>query len=118
MAQCTSTTIRPTTPSSPPIRLDEPMSIYRRQFLYKDKKLIGNKAKNQHVQIAGQFCKWLVKPKHLLPFNPLEDVQLLRAADNSGYRRAASMEEINKLLATCPTERRLFYLFLLYVPLR
>lgn len=81
-------------------------------------KLIGNKAKNQHVQIAQQFCRWLVKPKRLLPFNPLDDVQLLRVTDNPGYRRAASIEEINNLLASCPAERRLFYIFLLYVPLR
>jgi integrase len=82
------------------------------------KKLIGAKAKNQHAQIAGSFGKWLVKPKHLLPSNPLEDVALLRVTGNPGYRRAASVEEINKLLATCPAERRLFYMFLLYVPLR
>lgn len=81
-------------------------------------KPIGPKAKNQHVQIAQQFCRWLVKPKHLLPFNPLDEVQLLRAPSNPGYRRAASMEEVDKLLATCPKERRLFYMFILYVPLR
>lgn len=81
-------------------------------------KAIGNKAKNQHGQIARSFGKWLVKPRHLLPSNPLDEFQQLRQQDNQGYRRAATVDEINKLLATCPRERRVFYIFLLYVPLR
>jgi integrase len=81
-------------------------------------KRIGPKTINQIIQTAAEFGKWLRKPKHLLPVNPLADVALLREPGNPEYRRAATQEEFDTLLATCPKPRRLYYLFRLYVPVR
>jgi integrase len=81
-------------------------------------KTVGPRAKNQHVQVATQFCNWLVKPKGVMQSNPLLDVELQAAKLNSGYRRAGTIEEFDSLLASCASERCLYYTFRLYCPLR
>lgn len=77
------------------------------------------KTKNQYVQTANGFCKWLVQvPQKLLPVNPISGVPLLPAKVNQGYRRAGTIEEIEKLMASCSPDHRLFYHFEIYHPLR
>jgi hypothetical protein len=82
------------------------------------KRKISAKTVNQFVQIASEFCRWLVRSKQLLASNPLADAEMLRETPNQGYRRAATTTEFDSLLATCPKERRLYYIFRLYVPVR
>lgn len=75
---------------------------------------VSNKAKNQIMQIARQFCDWLVKPRAMLAVNPLADVKPLTHRDNTEYRRAGTPEELDKLLATCAPERYAYYRFRIY----
>lgn len=77
-------------------------------------KPVSNKSKNQIVQICKQFCAWLVKPMAKLAANPLADIGNLPHRDNVDYRRAGTVDELNKLLATCDPNRRLYYLFRVY----
>jgi integrase len=80
---------------------------------------IGAKTINQFIEIAVEFGKWLTSSKvKRLPQNPLADAERLQAKLNNAYRRAGTIEEINRLLAKCPKDRRLYYLFRLYCPLR
>lgn len=82
------------------------------------KRTIGNRTKNQYVEAAKEFGDWLIKPAGKLSVNPLADVDLLSAQLNQHYRRAATVDELDNLLATCPKERRTFYSFILYHALR
>jgi integrase len=79
---------------------------------------IGGKTLNQYLDHAVEFCAWLVKPKALLAVNPLAGVTKQTAPTNHRYRRAATIDELNLLLATCDQSRRVQYLFRLYVPIR
>jgi integrase len=97
---------------------EQSVENWQRQVRIFHGKPVGNKTKNQFVQIAREFCDWLVKPKGLLPANPLDRVDLLKETPNPEYRRAGTLEEFDKLLATCASERRLYYIFRLYCPLR
>lgn len=81
-------------------------------------KPIGSKTRNQFLDSATTFCGWLVNPEKALTTNPMHGVIRLKTSDNKFYRRAATMDEVNQLLAHSPAERRLFYVFLLYTPLR
>lgn len=73
---------------------------------------------NQYLDTCNEFGKWLHKPMGLLPGNPMADVSEMNAPVNDTYRRAATLDELAKLLDVAPPERSLFYRFLLYVPLR
>jgi integrase len=82
-------------------------------------KAMGNRTKNQYLDGAMEFGKWLAKPAVAkLASNPFAGMDKLPAKHNEDYRRAATVEELNKLLATCSAERRLYYLFRIYTPLR
>lgn len=81
-------------------------------------KPIGKVTKNQHADIAATFGQWLVKPKGLLPENPLAGIERFEVETNDSYRRSGTVEELDKLLAHSPAERQLFYRFLIYCPLR
>jgi integrase len=78
----------------------------------------GARTRNQFLAIARQFGAWLRKPGGKLPSNPLEDVENVKARHNDAYRRSATEAELNALLAHCPPERYLAYLFVMYCPLR
>jgi integrase len=78
------------------------------------KQPVSNKSKNQMMQMARQFCAWLVKPMAKLATNPLVDVTPLPHRDNAEYRRAATVDELNKLLATCSPQRHVYYRFRVY----
>lgn len=80
----------------------------------KRRKPIGDRTKRQYVQLAQEWGTWLKKPAGVLPSNPLEDVTLPQAKHNDAYRRAATLDELNALLATCPVERRACYVFRVY----
>ncbi len=80
----------------------------------KRRKAAGARTKNQYVQIAQEFGAWLVKPAGLLAANPLADVTLLPAKHNDEFRRAGTVDELNKLLAVVGPDRRAFYLFRIY----
>jgi integrase len=75
---------------------------------------VSNKSKNQIMQVAKQFCDWLVNPRFLLAVNPLALVKPLTHRDNTEYRRAATVDELNKLLATCAPDRHVYYRFRVY----
>lgn len=78
----------------------------------------SNKTLNQYAELAQQFGAWLVKPRGLLPVNPLAGVNRLHEQVNENYRRSGTVDELDKLLAHAPAHRRLFYRFLIYCPLR
>lgn len=78
----------------------------------------SNKTLNQYADLAQQFGDWLVKPRGLLPVNPLAGVNRLHEQVNENYRRSGTVDELDKLLAHAPAHRRLFYRFLIYCPLR
>lgn len=73
---------------------------------------------NQYLDIALEFGNWLVKKAKQLPLNPMLAVDRLEAKKNDAYRRAASTQELEKLLEAAPPERALVYRFLIYLPLR
>jgi hypothetical protein len=82
-------------------------------------KAMSNRTKNQYLDTATEWGDWLAKPaQSKLPSNPFGGVDRLPAKHNDDYRRAATVEELNRLLATCPTNRRLYYIFRIYTPLR
>lgn len=71
------------------------------------------RTKNQFVDLAVAFGKWLARaPQKLLPSSPFSDMGKLSAKPNESYRRAGTIEELNKLLAA--TNRRAEYLFRIY----
>jgi len=82
------------------------------------KKPLGPKTLNQFLDHATIFGDWLVKSKRLLPQNPMTTVARMTAKTNNTYRRAATPDELNRLLASAPSERAVIYRFLIYVPLR
>lgn len=80
---------------------------------------IGGRTINQYLAIAVEWGAWLAKPSiGKLPSNPLDGVERVRANHNDLYRRAGTLDELERLLATCPPDRRLCYLFRIYHPLR
>jgi integrase len=81
-------------------------------------KPISARTKNQFIDIAQGFGAWLVKPGGMLAANPLAGVEKLRAKHNDAYRRAATEAEFDKLVSTCPSDRRLYYFCRLYQPVR
>lgn len=82
-------------------------------------KAMSNRTKNQYLDTAMEWGAWLAKPaQSKLAANPFAGVDRLPAKHNDEYRRAATVEELNRLLATCPADRRLYYIFRIYTPLR
>jgi integrase len=81
-------------------------------------KLITNRTIRQFIDTAREFGAWLHRPKRLLNANPLEDMERPTATPNTFYRRSATMDEIQRLVAHAPKDRQRFYMFLLYSPLR
>lgn len=70
---------------------------------------------NQYIETAMEFGAWLAsEPVAKLPSNPLAGAERLRARANDEYRRSATIEELNRLLAVCDPSRRLYYLFRVY----
>lgn len=82
------------------------------------KRVLGDKTLDQYLDTANEFGKWLHKPMGVLSRNPMADVSGLCPPRNDRYRRAASMDDIQKLLDAAPEDRATFYRFLLYIPLR
>ena len=82
-------------------------------------KKIGARTRNQMIEAAVQFGKWLASSRvKKLARNPLAETERQKAKLNENYRRAATIEEINLLLSKCQPGRKLYYLFRLYCPLR
>jgi integrase len=81
-------------------------------------KPVGPRTINQFLDTGKHFCAWLVKPMNILTSNPLADVRKARVVQNTFYRRSATMNEVELLMAAAPEDRRAFYQFLLYCPLR
>lgn len=79
----------------------------------KRRKLAGARTKNQYLATAKQWGEWLAKKAGVLAANPLADVTTLPAKHNDEYRRAGTLEELNKVLAIAG-ERRAFYIFRIY----
>jgi integrase len=85
---------------------------------YRDKP-ISKRTINQYLDIAGAWGAWLATPAiGRLATNPFASLDRVAAKHNDDYRRAATVDELNGLLATCSKERRLYYLFRIYTPLR
>ncbi len=82
-------------------------------------KPIGGRTKNQYIDIAVQWGKWLASPRVAkLSSNPFSGTEHVAAKHNNLYRRSGTLEELNKLLSTCAASRRLYYVFRIYSPLR
>jgi integrase len=67
--------------------------------------------------VMGSFFMWLVRQQKLA-VNPLASVQKISAKEGRGYRRALSVQEIEKLLSAVPTRRATVYLMAMYTGLR
>ncbi len=80
-------------------------------------RVLGARTLNQYLDHCLEFGGWLVDEKRL-PVNPFAGVKEMTALPNDGYRRAATPDELRKLLAAASPDRRLVYLFALYVPIR
>ena len=80
------------------------------------KKLRKPQTINQYLDITRELLKWCVGTK--LAANPLAGVAKATAVPNPHYRRAATVEELTALMAKATPERRRFYTFVLYTPLR
>lgn len=77
------------------------------------------KTKNQYMDSAVEWGKWLASVDVAkLPASPFAGMQHLPARSNDNYRRAATVDELNKLLGKCDADRRLYYLFRIYTPIR
>lgn len=72
---------------------------------------------NQYLEAARGFMTWAVKQGYTKA-NPLLHVDKATIDENNDYRRAATIDEIRKLLSVVRGPRRAFYIFALYVPLR
>lgn len=82
-------------------------------------KPIGPRTRNQYIDAAMEFGAWLAKPSvRKLPASPFLGFEKLPAKHNDQYRRSATLDELNRLLATCDEKRRLYYLFRIYTPIR
>jgi integrase len=81
------------------------------------KRTLGDRTLDQYLDTAREFGNWLVG-RRMLAKNPMADALPLKPGINERYRRAASVEELQRLLDTAPPARATFYRFLLYVPLR
>lgn len=75
------------------------------------------KTLNQFLDIARRFLGWACQMGKVKQ-NPLKNAEKARVIDNPTYRRAATKDEMVRLLASVPAERARFYRFVLYVPLR
>ena len=80
--------------------------------------VLSQKTLNQYLDTASQFGEWLHKPMMKLGSNPFADATHGKETENDRYRRAATLDEVEALLRVAPAERRRFYTFLLYCPLR
>lgn len=77
------------------------------------------KTKNQYLDAAVQFGAWLCdKRQSKLPSNPLDGSIALREIHNDRYRRAGTLDELNKLLGVAAKPRRICYIFRIYSPMR
>jgi integrase len=75
------------------------------------------KTVNQFLDSARRFLNW-AKKRGKVKFNPLLDADKAQVDDNRNYRRAGTLEEFGKLIATTAGDRNRFYRWALYVPLR
>jgi hypothetical protein len=82
-------------------------------------KSMSARTKNQYLDTAMEWGSWLAKPaQSKLSASPFGGIDRLPAKHNDDYRRPATVDELNRLLATCPADRRLYYIFRIYTPLR
>lgn len=78
---------------------------------------VGAKTLNQFLETAIGWCAWLVE-QQVIATNPFERVSRVRAVQNVEARRPATVDELARLLAKAPEDRRRLYRFLIYCPLR
>jgi site-specific recombinase XerD len=72
---------------------------------------------NQFLDIARRFMDWAVK-RGKARGNPLKNAEKASVVDNRNYRRAGTHEEFGKLLKAVEGDRKRFYRWAVYVPLR
>ncbi len=75
------------------------------------------KSVNDRLGTMRTFLNWLVRAQTLLA-NPLTELELTQNTAVGEFRRALSVQEIERLLKVAPTHRRAIYIFTLYTGLR
>lgn len=73
---------------------------------------------NSQLGIVKSFTKWLTVHERLLPENRLASMPNVSTAPNKRKRRALTTDEVQRLLAKCSPDRKLYYLIAIYTGLR
>lgn len=72
---------------------------------------------NALLRDTGTFFRWM-RRQRMVAENPLEFVQCIETRRLEKFRRALTVEEVQRLLATAPHERAVVYLTAVYTGLR
>jgi integrase len=75
------------------------------------------KTLNQYLDVWREFMDWCVRSNRATG-NPIAGLEKARVIDNKRFRRSATLAELQSLLACCDANRKAFYQFLIYTPLR
>lgn len=78
---------------------------------------LSGKTLNDLLASATTFFDWLERQR-MLTDNPLKHVDRVDTRGKSQYRRALTMDEIKRLLATAPPLRAVLYILTIYTGLR
>jgi integrase len=78
---------------------------------------VSPKYANDLLGYTGSLLNWLVRQGQLLA-NPLREVEKVTIKRDRGYRRAMSIEQIERLLSVVPLHRATIYLMAMYTGLR
>ena len=84
---------------------------------WRDSSSLKPKSLNDFLGSMRTFLNWL-KRRRLIPEDPLGSVGKLANHGVGSYRRALSVDEINRLLATAPKHRATVYHAMIYTGLR
>lgn len=71
---------------------------------------------NQYLESLQQFIEWCLRGTSVN--NPFMRATPMREIEQIPYRRAATRDELKALLGSVDENRKLFYLFVIYTPLR
>jgi integrase len=84
---------------------------------WREKSGLSPKTLNDCLSNTGAFLNWM-KRRRLIVANPLEHVRKVSNDSPGNFRRALSVDEINRLLKVAPTHRATVYQTILYTGLR
>src|SRR5258708_7152538 len=84
---------------------------------WREKSGLSPKTVNDLLSNMGAFLNWM-KRRRLIVANPLEHVRKVSNDSPGNFRRALSVDEINRLLSAAPAHRATVYQTILYTGLR